>query len=117
MQPPDFPTPLGVFRAVQRTTYDDAMANQFSHARAKQGKAISTSSSTAATPGKSRSDSSPQSLQELLLLRAFAGVDDVLARMGREVQDLVREELDQALDDVLTEKTATGWPSSSRMGT
>ncbi len=25
MQPPDFPTPIGVFRAVERPTYEDGM--------------------------------------------------------------------------------------------
>jgi 2-oxoglutarate ferredoxin oxidoreductase subunit beta len=37
MQPPDFPTPIGVFRQVARATYEDAMAHQFSRARATAG--------------------------------------------------------------------------------
>src|SRR5262245_35920943 len=37
MQPPTFPTPLGVFRAVQRTTYDEAINTQLTQAKGKQG--------------------------------------------------------------------------------
>ena len=37
MQPPEFPTPIGVFRAVQRSTYEDVAASQIETARAKQG--------------------------------------------------------------------------------
>jgi len=37
MQPPKFPTPLGVFHAVQRTTYDDAINAQLAQAKGQQG--------------------------------------------------------------------------------
>ena len=37
MQPPAFPTPLGVFRGVQRTTYDEAINGQMEHAKSTQG--------------------------------------------------------------------------------
>ncbi len=37
MQPPDFPTPIGVFRAVARPTYDEAINAQIAQARAAQG--------------------------------------------------------------------------------
>jgi 2-oxoglutarate ferredoxin oxidoreductase subunit beta len=37
MQPPKFPTPLGVFRAVERTTYDEAINTQLAHAKEQQG--------------------------------------------------------------------------------
>jgi 2-oxoglutarate ferredoxin oxidoreductase subunit beta len=37
MQPPKFPTPLGVFRAVQRTTYDDAINAQLMQAKGQHG--------------------------------------------------------------------------------
>jgi 2-oxoglutarate/2-oxoacid ferredoxin oxidoreductase subunit beta len=37
MQPPAFPTPLGVFRAVERPSYDAAMTTQLAAAREKQG--------------------------------------------------------------------------------
>jgi 2-oxoglutarate/2-oxoacid ferredoxin oxidoreductase subunit beta len=38
MQPPKFPTPLGVFRAVERTTYDEAINQQLYHAKGQQGR-------------------------------------------------------------------------------
>jgi 2-oxoglutarate ferredoxin oxidoreductase subunit beta len=37
MQPPKFPTPVGVFRAVARATYDDLINEQIETARAKTG--------------------------------------------------------------------------------
>ena len=37
MQPPTFPTPLGVFRAAQRTTYDEAINNQLTQAKGQHG--------------------------------------------------------------------------------
>jgi 2-oxoglutarate ferredoxin oxidoreductase subunit beta len=37
MQPPKFPTPLGVFRAVDRASYDDAINAQLAHAKAQSG--------------------------------------------------------------------------------
>jgi len=37
MQPPNFPTPIGVFRATSRPTYDDALVRQVEQSRAKQG--------------------------------------------------------------------------------
>jgi 2-oxoglutarate/2-oxoacid ferredoxin oxidoreductase subunit beta len=37
MQPPHFPTPIGVFRAVTRPVYEDRLAAQVEEARAKQG--------------------------------------------------------------------------------
>ena len=37
MQPPDFPTPIGVLRAVERSTYETAMAEQISGAQEKSG--------------------------------------------------------------------------------
>jgi 2-oxoglutarate ferredoxin oxidoreductase subunit beta len=37
MQPPAFPTPLGIFHAVQRTTYDEAINSQLAQAKGKQG--------------------------------------------------------------------------------
>jgi 2-oxoglutarate ferredoxin oxidoreductase subunit beta len=37
MRPPAFPTPLGVFRAVQRTTYDEALNAQLAHAKDQSG--------------------------------------------------------------------------------
>jgi 2-oxoglutarate ferredoxin oxidoreductase subunit beta len=37
MQPPAFPTPLGVFRAVQRTPYDEAINNQLTQAKGQSG--------------------------------------------------------------------------------
>jgi 2-oxoglutarate/2-oxoacid ferredoxin oxidoreductase subunit beta len=37
MQGPEFPTPIGVFRAVQRPTYEEVAASQLEAAQAKQG--------------------------------------------------------------------------------
>jgi len=37
MQPPKFPTPIGVFRAASRPTYDEALVRQVEQARAQQG--------------------------------------------------------------------------------
>ncbi|HUI27490.1 MAG TPA: 2-oxoacid:ferredoxin oxidoreductase subunit beta [Candidatus Kryptonia bacterium] len=37
MQPPTFPTPIGVFRAVTRPTYEDGLVRQVEQAKAKQG--------------------------------------------------------------------------------
>ena len=37
MQPPDFPTPIGVFRAVERPTYDEAINAQIAQAKGQQG--------------------------------------------------------------------------------
>jgi 2-oxoglutarate ferredoxin oxidoreductase subunit beta len=37
MQPPAFPTPIGVFRAVDRPTYEAALKQQVEQARAKDG--------------------------------------------------------------------------------
>jgi 2-oxoglutarate ferredoxin oxidoreductase subunit beta len=37
MEQPDFPQPVGIFRAVQRATYEDLMMNQISDAIAKSG--------------------------------------------------------------------------------
>jgi 2-oxoglutarate/2-oxoacid ferredoxin oxidoreductase subunit beta len=37
MSPPNFPTPLGVFRAVERPTYEDGLAEQIRNARERQG--------------------------------------------------------------------------------
>jgi len=37
MQPPKFPTPLGVFRAVQRPTYDEAINRQLTQAKDQHG--------------------------------------------------------------------------------
>jgi len=37
MQPPKFPTPLGIFRAVERPSYDQAINRQLDEAKAKQG--------------------------------------------------------------------------------
>ncbi len=37
MQPPKFPTPLGVFRAVQRSSYEEAINSQIEQARGRQG--------------------------------------------------------------------------------
>jgi 2-oxoglutarate ferredoxin oxidoreductase subunit beta len=39
MQPPTFPTPIGVFRATSRQTYDEALVRQVEQSRAKQGPA------------------------------------------------------------------------------
>jgi 2-oxoglutarate ferredoxin oxidoreductase subunit beta len=33
MEPPDFPTPIGVFRAIERATYEDGMSRQIAAAR------------------------------------------------------------------------------------
>jgi len=38
MEPPHFPTPIGVFRAVERPTYERTLANQLVAARQRQGK-------------------------------------------------------------------------------
>jgi 2-oxoglutarate ferredoxin oxidoreductase subunit beta len=38
MEPPDFPTPIGVFHAVERGTYDAGMNEQLAQAHAKQGR-------------------------------------------------------------------------------
>jgi 2-oxoglutarate ferredoxin oxidoreductase subunit beta len=35
MHPPAFPTPVGVFHAKQRPTYDEAMNSQIASARSK----------------------------------------------------------------------------------
>ena len=35
MQPPDFPTPIGVFHAVERPTYDAGMTEQIARAQAR----------------------------------------------------------------------------------
>jgi 2-oxoglutarate ferredoxin oxidoreductase subunit beta len=37
MEQPDFPQPVGVFRAVERATYEDLMAGQIDSAVAKSG--------------------------------------------------------------------------------
>ncbi|HVN84363.1 MAG TPA: 2-oxoacid:ferredoxin oxidoreductase subunit beta [Candidatus Binatia bacterium] len=37
MQPPQFPTPIGVFRAVTRATYEEGLVQQVDHAKTKQG--------------------------------------------------------------------------------
>jgi len=37
MQPPKFPTPIGVFRAASRPTYEEALVRQVEQARAQQG--------------------------------------------------------------------------------
>jgi 2-oxoglutarate ferredoxin oxidoreductase subunit beta len=37
MQSPKFPTPIGIFRAVERTTYDEAINVQLDRAKAQQG--------------------------------------------------------------------------------
>jgi len=37
MEQPDFPQPVGIFRAVQRATYEDLMTNQINEAIAKSG--------------------------------------------------------------------------------
>jgi 2-oxoglutarate ferredoxin oxidoreductase subunit beta len=37
MEQPDFPQPVGIFRAVERPTYEDMMANQIETATAKSG--------------------------------------------------------------------------------
>ena len=37
MEQPEFPQPVGIFRAVQRATYEDLMTNQISEAIAKSG--------------------------------------------------------------------------------
>ncbi|MBI1813412.1 MAG: 2-oxoacid:ferredoxin oxidoreductase subunit beta [Deltaproteobacteria bacterium] len=37
MQPPKFPTPIGVFRAVSRPTYEEALVHQVEQAKAKLG--------------------------------------------------------------------------------
>jgi 2-oxoglutarate ferredoxin oxidoreductase subunit beta len=37
LQPPTFPTPIGVFRAVDRSTYESDVAEQIRHARQRQG--------------------------------------------------------------------------------
>ncbi len=37
MKPPKFPTPLGIFRAVQRTTYDEAINLQLAQVKGQQG--------------------------------------------------------------------------------
>src|SRR5687767_471469 len=37
MEQPEFPQPVGIFRAVQRATYEDLMTNQINEARAKNG--------------------------------------------------------------------------------
>ncbi len=37
MQPPKFPTPIGVFRAVSRSTYDEALVHQVEQAKAQLG--------------------------------------------------------------------------------
>jgi 2-oxoglutarate ferredoxin oxidoreductase subunit beta len=37
MGPPDFPTPIGIFRAVERPTYESVVTEQIDAARARQG--------------------------------------------------------------------------------
>jgi len=37
MQPPKFPTPIGVFRAVQRSSYEEAINTQIEQSRGRQG--------------------------------------------------------------------------------
>jgi 2-oxoglutarate ferredoxin oxidoreductase subunit beta len=37
MEQPDFPQPVGIFRAVERDTYEDMMAGQIEAAISKQG--------------------------------------------------------------------------------
>jgi 2-oxoglutarate ferredoxin oxidoreductase subunit beta len=37
LTPPEFPTPIGVFRAIERPTYEDGMAAQIQAARQRQG--------------------------------------------------------------------------------
>jgi 2-oxoglutarate ferredoxin oxidoreductase subunit beta len=37
MEQPEFPQPVGIFRAVERATYEDLMTNQISEAIAKSG--------------------------------------------------------------------------------
>ena len=37
MQPPEFPTPIGVLRAIERSTYESALAEQIEVARERQG--------------------------------------------------------------------------------
>jgi len=37
MEQPDFPQPVGIFRAVERATYEDMMVNQIDAAIAKSG--------------------------------------------------------------------------------
>jgi 2-oxoglutarate ferredoxin oxidoreductase subunit beta len=37
MEQPDFPQPVGIFRAVERTTYEDLMVDQIDAAIAKSG--------------------------------------------------------------------------------
>ncbi len=38
LEPPNFPTPMGVFRSVQKMTYSDGLIGQVTTAQAKQGK-------------------------------------------------------------------------------
>ena len=38
MQPPNFPTPIGVFHAVERPTYESTLAEQIGNAQQRQGK-------------------------------------------------------------------------------
>ncbi len=37
LTPPEFPTPIGVFRAIERPTYEEGMAAQIQAARKRQG--------------------------------------------------------------------------------
>jgi 2-oxoglutarate ferredoxin oxidoreductase subunit beta len=37
MEQPDFPQPVGIFRAIERPTYEDMMAEQIKVAKSKQG--------------------------------------------------------------------------------
>ena len=38
LQPPDFPTALGIFRQIEKPTYDDLLMSQIDGAIAQQGK-------------------------------------------------------------------------------
>ncbi len=52
MRHPDFPEPIGVFRAVDAPCYEDLMETQIAQARKARGAAIWPRSSTAARPGR-----------------------------------------------------------------
>ena len=54
MDYPEFPVPVGVFRAVERPTYDDLMTEQIAKAVGGKASTTSTSSSARATSGRSK---------------------------------------------------------------
>src|ERR1700754_714983 len=55
MEQPDFPQPVGIFRAVDRPTYEDMLVDQIERAIANRDRGVSRNLLTAATPGLSNS--------------------------------------------------------------